>query len=117
MILDSDIALLCHKDSIVKFNQYEQSISRISANESAPPWMRLDLLVVPVRLERTVPRDPMALLQFVPEGGEDPVEGMPDYDESGRVLPTQQLPQGGVGKSRGHLLGLLIGLADKYEIL
>ena len=55
----------------------------------------------------------MALLQFVPEGGEDPGEGMPDYDESGRVLLTDQPPQCGVRECRRHLLGLLIGLADK----
>ena len=59
----------------------------------------------------------MALLQFVPEGGEDPGEGMPDYDESGRVLLTEQPPQCGVRECRRHLLGLLIGLADKYQIL
>ena len=59
----------------------------------------------------------MALLQFVPEGGEDPGEGMPDYDESGGVLLTDQPPQCGVRECRRHLLGLLIGLADKWEIL
>ena len=75
--------------------------------------MRLDLLVVPVRLERTVPWDPVALLQLVPEGGEDPVEGMPDYDESGRVLVTEQTPQCGVGQDGRHHPRLLIGLADK----
>ena len=45
------------------------------------------------------------------------MEGMPDYDQSRRVLLTEQPPQGGVTKGGGHHLGLLIGLADKYQIL
>ena len=75
--------------------------------------LEVDLLVVPVRLERTVARDPVALLQLVPEGGEDPVEGMSDYDESGRVLVAKEAPHGGLGQGGRHHPRLLIGLADK----
>ena len=53
----------------------------------------MDLLVVPVRLECTVPRDPVALLQLVPEGREDPGEGMSDYDQRGGLLLAQDIPQ------------------------
>ena len=79
------------------------------------PFVRLevDLLVVPVSLECAVPWYPVALLQLVPEGGEDPVEGMSDYDESGRVLVTKEAPQGGLAQGGRHHPRLLIGLADK----
>ena len=58
------------------------------------PFVRLEVdpLVVPVRLERTVARDPVALLQLVPEGRKDPGEGMPDYDERGGLLLAQEGP-------------------------
>ena len=79
--------------------------------------LMIDLLVVPVGLESTVPRDPVTLLQLVPEGGEDPVEGMPDYEEGGRVLLTEHSPEGGVSQGGGHHPGLVIGLAGKYQIL
>ena len=58
----------------------------------------------------------MALLQLVPEGGEDPVEGMPDNEECGRVLLTDQSPEGGVIHDGGHHPRLVIGLAEKYQI-
>ena len=45
------------------------------------------------------------------------MEGMPDYDQSRRVLLTEQPLQGGGRKGGGHHLGLLIGLADKYQML
>ena len=45
------------------------------------------------------------------------MEGMPDYDQSRRVFLTEQLPQGRGRKGGGHHLGLLIRLADKYQML
>ena len=53
----------------------------------------LHLLVVPVCLECAVARDPVALLQLVPEGREDPGEGMSDYDERAGLLLAQDIPQ------------------------
>ena len=58
----------------------------------------------------------MALLQLVPEGGEDPVEGMPDYEEGRRVLFIEHSPEGGVRQGGGHHPRLVIGLAEKYQI-
>ena len=73
----------------------------------------MSLLVVPVRLESAVSRDPVALLQLVPEGREDPVEGMPHYDQRGGVLLPQQGLQGGLSDDGG----LQVGLADKKQRL
>ena len=77
----------------------------------------MSLLVVPVRLESAVSRDPVALLQLVPEGREDPVEGMPHYDQRGGVLPPQQGLQGGLSDDGGHHPGLQVGLAEKKQRL
>ena len=77
----------------------------------------MTVLVVPVRLESAVSRDPVALLQLIPEGREDPVEGMPHYDQRGGVLLPQQGLQGGLSDDGGHHPGLQVGLADKKQRL
>ena len=63
----------------------------------------------PVILEGAV-RGPVALLQLVPEGGHEPLEGVPhDEHHSGALLP-RHLQHPGVGQGRRHLPGRVVGL-------